>query len=252
MKDALFFLIFVLLLSVVVTAQTPPVTTQPATTEDGKHVVLKSDGTWAYKEETPTATKAQQKPSGSGTPNPEAEPKDKGDWVMKYYVDKFGKETDQPFLTTSHLISGTFSNSATRNSKLLVHLLYDTNNGLAFEFYQYGSSPYSASFRTESYSVSIEDGKGKQHDYPFGAVINEGSFRFEVLRAYSRVKNKQAEEVLRYLMDGGTVKFLLETTDHSNQSFRFDVDADGFSSAYKGLAEPKPSPSEVTPTPKPK
>ncbi len=217
-------------------------------TKDGKVVVLKSNGTWAYKEESPTATKAQQKPS---TPNPEAESKDKGDWVMKYYVDKFQKETDQPYLTTSHRISGTFSNSATRNSTLLVTVLYDPNNGLAFEFYQYGSSPYSALFKSESFSVSIEDGKGKQHEFPYGAILSEGSFRIQVLPSYNKKKNKQAEELLQCLLDGGTVKFLLQTTDRSTQTFLFELDADGFSAAFKGLAEPKPSPSQATPTQKP-
>ena len=218
-------------------------------TKDGKVVVLKSNGTWAYKEEAPTATKAQQKPS---TPSTEAESKDKGDWVIKYYVDKFRKETDQPYLTTSRRISGTFSNSATRNSDLLVQVLYDTDNGLAFEFYQYGTSPYSATFRTEFYSVSIEDGAGKQHEYRSGAVINEGSFRIKVLPSYNKKKkDKQAEEVLQYLLNGGTVKFLLESNDRPNQTFLFDLDADGFSTAYKMLSEPKPTPLQGTPTPEP-
>lgn len=219
-----------------------------AVTKDGKVVVLSSNGTWAYKEETPTVTKVQQK---SSTPNPEAESNDTGDWVMKYYVDKFQNETDQPYLTTSRLISGTFSNSATRNSTLLVKVLYDTNNGLAFEFYQYGTSPYSATFRTEYFSVSIEDGAGKQHEYRSGAVMSEGSFRVRLLPSYNKKKDKQAEEVLQYLLNGGTVKFLLVTNDRPNQTFLFDLNADGFSAAYKMVTEPKPTPSQITPTPKP-
>lgn len=48
---------------------------------------------------------------------------DMGVWILNHYVDSFGDETDEGYLST--IMTGTFSNSATTNSDLIAYFLID-------------------------------------------------------------------------------------------------------------------------------
>lgn len=50
-----------------------------------------------------------------------------GAWTVKHYVDEFNDPTSQKYITTKSLISGTFSNTATTNSKLTAKILVDSS-----------------------------------------------------------------------------------------------------------------------------
>jgi len=58
-------------------------------------------------------------------------------WVERYYVDEFGDKTDQKY--ESLMAEGTFSNSATTNSKATYSFVKDTES-LIINVYEYGSS----------------------------------------------------------------------------------------------------------------
>lgn len=59
-----------------------------------------------------------------------------GAWNIGNYVDKFGDPTDEKYISLE--AEGTFSNTATTNSRLHVRLLNDRNN-TRFIFCEYGS-----------------------------------------------------------------------------------------------------------------
>jgi len=59
-----------------------------------------------------------------------------GQWTEQFYVDDFGEKTNQSY---NYIIAkGTFSNSATQNSKLTCKLI-DSDSSLMINVYEYGS-----------------------------------------------------------------------------------------------------------------
>ena len=66
----------------------------------------------------------------------------KGLWSVNYYVDDFQQPTEEWYITNETSFTGTFSNSATTNSKLLVQVAVDEFEGegkrVAFFLYEYG------------------------------------------------------------------------------------------------------------------
>lgn len=81
-------------------------------------------------------------------------------WYTHHYVDEFGEPMQRRFATTHPIISGTFSNSATQDSKLNVRFLID-KEGLAIQLYEYaGNNPVKA-YSTEHYNVFIRSKEGQ-------------------------------------------------------------------------------------------
>jgi hypothetical protein len=93
--------------------------------ENGKKVVLKSDGTWIYQGQI-------EKDDYSGT----------GIWAINYFVDDFGDPTDKGYIAPSYYIKGTISNSATTNSELNVIIIIQSKSDIAVQLYEYaGDTP---------------------------------------------------------------------------------------------------------------
>ena len=61
-----------------------------------------------------------------------------GSWSLGYYVDEFNQSTSEGFVSHANYFIGTFSNSATTDSLLLVQVLADANDITIF-LYEYGS-----------------------------------------------------------------------------------------------------------------
>lgn len=84
-------------------------------------------------------------------------------WETINYVDEFGDETGESAIRL--LCKGTFSNSATTNSDLIVKFILDKKSEyIAISLYEYGSSPeasmgYDSSFG--NITVKLEDGTKK-------------------------------------------------------------------------------------------
>ena len=86
-----------------------------ATVDDnGKKVVLNSDGTWKYQ---------GQKNNFEGD----------GIWSIKYFVDDFGDPTDKGYIAHDYYIKGTFSNSATTDTSLNVFLIIRGNDDISVQ-----------------------------------------------------------------------------------------------------------------------
>jgi len=64
------------------------------------------------------------------------------DFEVRYFIDEFGDLTDHAYL--AHVVEGTFSDSATQNSKLLVVVLI-SDNEIGLSFREYGKNIVSGS-----------------------------------------------------------------------------------------------------------
>ena len=94
-----------------------------------------------------------------------------GTWEITYYVDEFGQFTNQAYVRNKEYFVGTFSNSATTNSKLYVGLLID-NNYVAIKLLEYGSHVVKAS-STTYYNVTYLDQSGRKY-YSTGTMYKNG------------------------------------------------------------------------------
>ena len=83
-------------------------------------------------------------------------------WENKTYVDEFGDPTADKFSRV--IVEGTFSNSATISSELLVSIKMSTSEGaiaVSLDFYEYGSSK--ANFSSEFGVLLIKGDAGDVH-----------------------------------------------------------------------------------------
>ena len=55
---------------------------------------------------------------------------DESNWEIRYYVDDLNEPTSEKYITNIKPIIGTFSNTATTDSKLSVHILIDKDDAV--------------------------------------------------------------------------------------------------------------------------
>ncbi len=78
------------------------------------------------------------------------------DYVVKYFVDDFGDPTDHKYLFT--VVTGKFSNSATKDSKLAVGVII-ADSEISFILYEYGSNRVTGSeYDTYILKMKFPDG----------------------------------------------------------------------------------------------
>lgn len=145
-------------------------------------------------------------------------------WEIKYYVDEFQQPTSERYLTTTSPIVGTFSNSATTNSELLVIPLIDAYS-IAFELYEYGRSPVKNIYsHSVDYTMTIRtpDGKDSQYIISLGANAD----RFFVSSYYADAYN-QIKELL-----AGEDDFHILLSDEKTTSYLFTVTPGNFKDLY--------------------
>jgi len=180
-----------------------------ATTEDGKIVILNENGTWQY----------QKKDIGNLTvENP------LGIWKIKYYVDDFGDPTHQGYISTN--LEGTFSNSATSNSKL--NIIFIIGDKISFQLYEYGGrSEVKGKISTKTYEILLKH-NGKKLNNKFKARNWSDRAIMEKI---------QSEILMDYLKQGGKFQFFVnETGTYSDGEYKFIIDdASGFDNAWEIL-----------------
>ena len=145
-------------------------------------------------------------------------------WVRGFYVDsKFGDRTDDWYIRPREEITGTFSNSATTNAKLLVEVLYDGAGELEFFLYEYGRKDNvvknSSSKYSDYYEISIKDEKGNRLDVE--GRIPPGGDRVIV-------SDDDFKEVLSMMKTAKTMRFYIEEEDRPTTQYRFDLDLTDF------------------------
>lgn len=105
--------------------------------------------------ERPRSTPGSETPT---SPSPVVEEKEL--WRISHYVDDFKNPTKDAYLTNVTPFKGTFSNTATENSKLLVEMLVDNDNDISIQLYEYGRSVPLKSTQNEIYIVSFQGSDG--------------------------------------------------------------------------------------------
>ncbi len=147
-----------------------------------------------------------------------------GKWIKKYYVDEFGLPTKTPYITNTEYIVGTFSNSATTNSKLYAYFLIDAED-IAIVLLEYGSHKVK-SYSTDDYSIIMLDTKNIKHNM-YGTMYKNGDRVF--------INDSYKTTVLNALKKSGSVSFYLECSETIKSTYLFTVDTSNFSEIYYTL-----------------
>ena len=163
-----------------------------------------------------------------------ASPDDLGMWEVAHYIDKFKMPTDEAYIRNTHLLCGTFSNTATNNSKLCVRFLIDKDD-IAFMLYEYGDNQVKNGYSSdnEDYDIYILDASGVQHKF-WGYIRPNGDRIFIDDETYNF--RETSADFLNILKQGGQIHFYIEESDRSSTQYNFTIDdASGFSAAYEQL-----------------
>lgn len=153
--------------------------------------------------------------------------KEMNTWKKAFYVDEFKQPTSEAYVTNKTNILGTFSNSATTNSKLYVKFLVDKANcGILLNEYGSHLVKNSSSKYSENYKIIMQDASGVKHNltgkiYPGGdrIVINDAN----------------ESTFLNALKSGGKVSLYIVQSDRTTTNYLFTVNTAGFAEAFKTL-----------------
>ena len=148
-------------------------------------------------------------------------------WDIGEYKDEFGLPTGEKHMTAVDLY-GTFSNSATTNSKLYAALQIDMSD-IGIMLWEYGSNLVKSTFDYESYTITILDSNGTKHS--FTGTIYKGSTRVYF-------SSSDREKVLNLLRTNDTLKIYLKSSKYSISTYLFEIDTKGFSYAYNQISGP--------------
>lgn len=151
-----------------------------------------------------------------------------GIWSVNYYVDDFQQPTDEWYITANTSFSGTFSNSATTNSKLAVQVAVDAED-IAFFLYEYGRSQVKnpSSNYVDEYDITMRTADGTDHSLS-GTVYCGGDRLI--------IEGKDMDTVLAAMKDGGTISFHIVESDRTTTSYLFSLEASNFSQVYEEMA----------------
>lgn len=135
-------------------------------------------------------------------------------WEKAYYVDNFGDYTTTSYLRFKERLNGTFSNSATTNSRLKVQFLIDNPNKMAIKLYEYDYSEVKGSYYdTSSYYIYIKDESGNTHLL----TGKNTSDRIEI-------NSSDCLKLNQLLLENTTLKFHI--TYEGNKSYNFTIEND--------------------------
>lgn len=145
-------------------------------------------------------------------------------WTYNYYVDyQFGEKTDDWYISTYDSIEGTFENSVTANSELLVDVLYDYNDEISIFLYEYADEDNlvknSSSQYKDYYKFVLKNDEGKTVDAR--GQMHPGGDRIYIIDKYH-------SSVLNLLKTSKTIKFYIEFEDSPTTRYRFEICMNNF------------------------
>lgn len=147
-------------------------------------------------------------------------------WMVKYYVDDFGAETKNGFVGNAEPIHGTFSNSATQDSDLIVMLLIDKDLTMAIKLYEYARNNPVKAYDYDSYEVNVKDKEGKAYH------LKGTNYKIERLT----LDKPSAKQLHTVLLKGGRVQFVIRESDTPTTVYNFTIEnAGGYLDARKEL-----------------
>ena len=145
-----------------------------------------------------------------------------GKWSIGYFVDEFNNPTDHKYIRCD-TVQGTFSNSATTNSKLNAYLLvnkpYTNTDWLEVEIklFEYGNSVVKGIFSSEEYDITILDTKKVKH-YLTGKIY----------KGDDRIGVEEVDEMLSILKQQGTISIYMESSKYSISTYLFSIETSNF------------------------
>jgi len=145
-------------------------------------------------------------------------------WNIVEIVDEFKDPTGDIRLAGS--TQGTFSNSATRESRLEVLCLVDITDkepDLYFRLLEYGS--HDATLYDDFVSYSIKDGSGDKHQFYWSSPNYSSKYFQTIDNTYSGGRTNR-DFMLPIFKAGGIVKIVISA---DNSTYNFDFDCSNFS-----------------------
>lgn len=150
-------------------------------------------------------------------------------WQTHYYVDNFNQPTDEGYIANSTYFIGTFNNSATTKSNLLVTVVVDEED-ITFFLYEYGRNQVknSSSSYDDIYNITMRTEDGT--DYNFTGVIYCGGDRLYIDQTY-------IPEVISALsQDGNTMtSFYIEDAERTTTNYLFTAISNNFAKQYEEM-----------------
>lgn len=154
-------------------------------------------------------------------------------WEILEYKDKFGDPTGEKFVGPINDIYGTFSNSATTNSKLEVYFRIDKDS-ISFILWEYGSHQVKNSYsRYKEYKITMKISESEKLYVP--AEISSGSGILHISNDEFRTRKENVERVRTALFQNDSITFLIEEEDSPTTSYKFTIDTTGLEEIYKLL-----------------
>ena len=169
-----------------------------------------------------------------------------GAWEIHSFTDDFGEESDGKYLTLTG--KGTFSNSATTNSRLSV-LMFVTQYNVSFKFAEYGSQLVKGE---KYFTLRIKDSSGEIKEIRMfndedgnirNLIMNTEEAPFGDLLELYKLSSKSEDEtapdgnkILREILEKeGTISGIAEMGEYSKSKYSFKFDLTGFNEAIKHL-----------------
>ena len=145
-------------------------------------------------------------------------------WKKTFYVDEFKNPTDEAYITTKYYCVGTFSNSATTNSKLNAYFLIDSNS-VAIALLEYGSLRVKA-YSYTSYNIIMQTDNGAKTNLK-GEMYKQDD-RVYITDSYESI-------VINALKTSKSVSFYLTDNVSVSSSYLFTVETGNFADIYDTL-----------------
>lgn len=174
---------------------------------------------------TTTTTNTSQDNYQDSDSNYEENDTQNGIWTFNNYVDEFNEETNEGYVTNTEYFNGTFSNSATTNSKLSVQLVID-GKYTKIELYEYGSQLVKTNMSDgEYYSVKVKDSNGNIKE--LGAVAIPGVSGLVLLKKSGGYEF--SDYIKEALINGYDLKINITHERYKSTTYSFSVESDNFS-----------------------
>ena len=144
-------------------------------------------------------------------------------WKQGEYTDKFDQKTGVKYIGIDAY--GTFSNSATTDSKLYAYIQID-NDSIGIMLWEYERNLVKGIFDYENYKISILDARGIEHTFT-GTIYDGGT------RIY--FKDADRYKMINLLQNNATLKIHLATTKYTTSTYLFEIETRGFAEAYYAI-----------------
>ena len=139
--------------------------------------------------------------------------------------ERCGQSFGDWYITEDEYLVGTFSNSATTNSKLYANVMVDLDDNVMIFLYEYGSRQVKNSSERywDEYNITMRTPDGADHKIT--GTMYCGDDRVNIDDAY-------IDEVLTALKGEGNVMFRIENADRTVESYMIEVATSNFAELY--------------------